>query len=202
MSKELPAGLVPIADKVGFQWPKADEDVILKHARGWHSMQQLLSAREYPDVWRMYEGNDGEAIDAFRAFWLRRSAQERDVAKAAGIVAGALTTHATAITNLKTFAITQLTMLKDFLDRFNWPSWIGGPDADEVAWQNDQAIARVREALQAHRQTAIDLVTQAAAALTAAEKPFHLGEISRDFTNLAETVSPGSLNPSPADRSA
>jgi hypothetical protein len=188
MGKELPSGLVATAAEVGFAWPKADEDMILKHARGWYGMQTQLSSRDYSPVWRLFDDNEGEATDAFRTFWIRRGGQELQVAKAAGAVSGALTVHANAISTLKTFAITELTMLKNFLDRFNWPSWIGGPDADEVAWQNRQAIDRVRETLQAKRQIAISQITQAADVLGKAQDPFGLGDISRDLKELGDAV--------------
>lgn len=188
MGKELPSGLVATADQVGFVWPKADEDMLLKHARGWHKMQTYLSSRDFSGVWPMFSDNEGEAIDVFEVFWVRRGGQEVQVARAAGAVSAALTVHANAISTLKTFALTELTLLKDFLDRFNWPSWIGGPDADELAWQNKQAIDRVRDTLKAKRQIAIGQVTQASAALTKAKDPFGLVDIARDLKDLGDAI--------------
>jgi hypothetical protein len=188
MGKELPSGLVATAKQVDFVWPTADEDMILKHARGWHSMQTSLSSHDYSGVWRMFEDNEGEAIDAFQAFWNRRRGQEIQVARAAGVVSAALTVHANAISTLKTFALTELTLLKDFLDRFNWPSWIGGPDEAEVAWQNKQAIDRVRETLREKRRIATAQVAQASEALTKAKNPFGLADIARDLKDLGDAV--------------
>ncbi|MGH3392819.1 MAG: hypothetical protein ACRDOO_28460 [Actinomadura sp.] len=136
----------------------------------------------------MFSDNEGEAIDVFEVFWVRRGGQEVQVARAAGAVSAALTVHANAISTLKTFALTELTLLKDFLDRFNWPSWIGGPDADELAWQNKQAIDRVRDTLKAKRQIAIGQVTQASAALTKAKDPFGLVDIARDLKDLGDAI--------------
>lgn len=188
MGKELPADLVATAGQVGFVWPKADEDLILRHARGWHLMQTHLSGRDYAGVWPMFTDNEGEAIDAFHAFWDRRAGQEVQVARAAGAVSAALTVHANAISTLKTFALTELTMLKDFLDRFNWPGWIGGPGQDEIEWQNKQAVDRVRETLRAKRQIAITQVTQAVEALTKAKEPFGLADIARDLKDLGDAI--------------
>jgi hypothetical protein len=145
VSEQLPGELAEVAALVALKWPKANsrEMWIAGHSWADHMQNKFKTLAEHPQpaIARIREHNQAGSIDAFFDFWnTYPSTHCGGAAKASAGLGAALMSAAMVIKAYKTFTITELTLLKDYLDRFHWPAAFGGPDAATVHRENAKAI--------------------------------------------------------------
>lgn len=123
MPLTLPPALAEPLSWTGISWPDADEDGLLDAARIWNVFEQRVTkvrenANQGADI--VLERNNGPTADAFDAWWHASGLLGilegppdllEDDARAAVVVAGALTTYASLVVALKQFFIVRLALL-------------------------------------------------------------------------------------------
>jgi hypothetical protein len=117
MGLTLPHALTEPLGWIGLTWPEADEELLFQAGQAWieygNRLQRTAEAANRAAE-RLWSANEGETVDAFKAWWEspngpRRRLQED--ATAAQIIGAALITFAGVTLALKIAFIVQLTIL-------------------------------------------------------------------------------------------
>jgi hypothetical protein len=114
---ELPAALTEPLSWVGLTWPQADEELLFQAGQQWIAyglrLQQLAQRADQAAA-QVWSGNEGEAVDAFRAWWARPDGPQLRLAEdaaAAQTIGAALIVFAVITLAMKVAFIVQLTIL-------------------------------------------------------------------------------------------
>lgn len=117
MGLQLPGELVTILQDLGFNWPEADEEKLFDLGNQWMQFApQLGPIADRADVAArsVWESNQGEAVEAFRAKWSAPDsapAALRDSLTGTSMMGPLLIVTAAVVLALKINVIVQLTLL-------------------------------------------------------------------------------------------
>jgi hypothetical protein len=113
----LPPALTEPLSWVGLIWPEADEDLLYQAGQRWiacSSQLKLINQRADQAATAVWASNDGDAAQAFQAYWSGDKGPPQrltDDATAAAIIGTALIVFAAAVLALKLAFIVQLAIL-------------------------------------------------------------------------------------------
>jgi hypothetical protein len=117
MGLQLPGELATLLQELGYNWPEADEEKLFDLANIWLEFAPQLvpvADRAQSAAQRVWSGNQGDAIDAFRARFTAADsalASLRDGVTGAQVVGPALMVAAAVVLALKITVIVQLVIL-------------------------------------------------------------------------------------------
>jgi hypothetical protein len=183
MGIKLPDSLSGVAKKVHLEWPHADEDKLWQVGNSWwsHLSNQMDSLYNSPDeavnkIPAGHEGNEGESIDAFLAYWGDHAHFHAGLASSACKRTGvALTSAAMALKTYKQSAVKQLTALKKFCDKCDYVAGTLHGDSQGLAMLGSiktQAINQVKQQVDSEASTAKRTIAKSHPMLDGAGKDF------------------------------
>ena len=117
MGLELPGELRSLLGVLGYDWPQADETALVEMGRAWMSFADRLEAivsDATPTAADVWTGNEGEAVTAFRDWWVREDSPAKtllDGANAATLTGTGLMICGGIVLALKVAVIAQLAIL-------------------------------------------------------------------------------------------
>jgi hypothetical protein len=117
MGLQLPGELISLLSMLGYTWPEADEEKLFEMGRSWLNFaggfpEPLEGAKAQAQ--RVWSGNQGQGIDAFRQAWSDHDAPAaalQDATTACNIVGAGLMVCAGIVLALKINVIVQLVQL-------------------------------------------------------------------------------------------
>jgi hypothetical protein len=117
MGLQLPGELVSLLSMLGYTWPQADEEKLFEMGNAWMNFagsfpESLQDASAQAQ--RVWSGNQGEGIDAFRQAWSDHDAPVstlQDAVTAGNIIGAGLMVCAGVVLALKINVIVQLVQL-------------------------------------------------------------------------------------------
>ncbi|MEU5881171.1 hypothetical protein [Spirillospora sp. NPDC047279] len=117
MGLQLPGELRSFLSMLGFNWPEADETKLFEMGNAWLGFASshggpLADADGHAQ--RVFQGNKGQDIDAFRNVWTKEDSPKsnlEDLGTAATIIGAGLMVCAGIVLALKINVIVQLTFL-------------------------------------------------------------------------------------------
>ena len=117
MGLQLPGELVSLLSMLGYTWPQADEEKLFEMGHAWMNFagsfpESLQDANAQAQ--RVWSGNQGAGIDAFRQAWSDQDAPSstlRDAVTASNIIGAGLMVCAGIVLALKINVIVQLVQL-------------------------------------------------------------------------------------------